>query len=1062
MTRRAPYEHAPASETPQYWRSIDERARLGDSDFLAARAAEFPMGVGEATPDAADTATATGSLGRRGFMGWLGAAFALAGAEGCRRPIEKILPYGKQPVTATIGIPQHFATVTVRRGEALGILAESHEGRPTKLEGNPEHPASLGAADIQTQAEILGLYDPDRTGKVTRGGEASSWDDFFTAVAAVKGEIHVLAAATASPTIAKLRGAFADRLHVWSADGLGSVQGGMKTAFGRALQPVYAFENARTIVSLDSDFLQTEAGSVAATKGFSKARRLRAPSDTMARLWVAEPSLSLTGSNADERIAVKPSEIHAIALGLAKELKAGGVELGAIAELADKAKLSDAALAWVKGAAKDLLAHRGEGAVTVGSFHAPELHALVVALNEALGNLGKTVKLYVPVDAQDASADALDALAKQMVAGKVKALLIVGGNPVYDAPADLRFADALAKVPFSAHLAQHDDETSEKCQWHLPASHALESWGDARSFDGTYSVQQPLIAPLRDTRSDVEVLAAIAGETRTAIKIVREVFSAVAGFDTDRAWKKALRDGFAPATQTTSVNVAVQKDSVAAALQKLPTRETAETEVHFVLDAKMLDGRFANNPWLQELPDPLTKIVWDNAALVGPKTAAARGIKNNDVVKITVGEASIEIAAWVLPGVAEGVFTLPLGWGRTRGGRMITPLRETHDPLRYTEVEDDGGVSVYPIRTSKTAAFAAAKVESTGKTYIIAVTQEHHGMDSRPIARETSLADYKKRPNFAEIMSPQPKAANKLPLWKEADYSGAVHKWGMAIDLTACTGCNACVVACQAENNIGVVGKRLVKNNRELHWLRIDRYFLDTPENEAKTAGDPTKPDPMPANPRVAFHPIACQQCEEAPCENVCPVNATAHGPEGLNDMSYNRCIGTRYCANNCPYKVRRFNYMDYKSEFWGDPEKDIPRYDPLARPVDFPATVQMQFNPDVTVRMRGVMEKCTYCVQRIQRAKIEKKAKASTNAFNQAGATLRADQLLLTDAEVPAPACAQTCPADAIVFGNLNDPTSRVAMLHNLDRKYALLGDLGTQPRTKYLGKVRNPNTEG
>jgi molybdopterin-containing oxidoreductase family iron-sulfur binding subunit len=1054
MTRRAPYEHAPAaSDTPQYWRSLEERSRLGDSDFLATRAAEFPMGVGEPA--------STGSVGRRGFMGWLGAAFALAGAEGCRRPVEKILPYGKQPATATIGVPQHFATVTVRRGEALGILAESHEGRPTKLEGNPDHPASLGAADLQTQAEIIGLYDPDRTGKVTLGGEASSWDDFYKAIAAVKGDLHVLAAPTASPAVAKLRSTFGDRLHVWAADGLGAVHAGTRTAFGRGLQPVYAFDNAKAIVSLDADFLQTEAGSIAATKGFAKARRLRAPTDTMARLWVAEPSLSLTGSNADERLTVKPSEIHAIALGLAKELKAGGVELGTIAAAADKAKLSDAAQVWVKGAAKDLLAHKGESAVTVGSFHAPELHALVAALNDALGNVGKTVKFYVPVDAQDASADSLDALAKQMASGKVKALLIVGGNPAYDAPADLKFAEALANVPFTAHLTQQDNETSAKCKWLAPASHSLECWGDARSFDGTYAIQQPLIAPLRDTRSELEVLAAVAGDARSAMKLVRETFAAITGTDTDKAWKKALRDGVAVSTQTTAVTTPVLRDSVAAALEKLPVAEAAESEVHFVLDAKMLDGRFANNPWLKELPDPLTKIVWDNAALLGPKTAAARGIKNGDVLKITVGDASAEIVAWVLPGVGEGVFTLPLGWGRTRGGRMITPLREALDPLRYTDVEVDGGFNVYPLRTSKTAAFAAAKVELTGKTYILAQTQEHHGMDGRPIARETLLADYKKRPNFAELMSPQPKAANKLPLWQEHDYSGPVHKWGMAIDLTACTGCNACVVACQAENNIGVVGKRLVKNNRELHWLRIDRYFLDTPENEAKTAGDPTKPDPMPSNPRVAFHPIACQQCEEAPCENVCPVNATAHGPEGLNDMAYNRCIGTRYCANNCPYKVRRFNYMDYKSEFWGDPEKNIPRYDPLARPVDFPATVQMQFNPDVTVRMRGVMEKCTYCVQRIQRAKIEKKAKVSTAAFNQGKDTLKAEEVLLSDAEVPTPACAQTCPADAIVFGNLNDPASRVSKLHNLDRKYALLGDLGTQPRTKYLGKVRNPNTE-
>jgi molybdopterin-containing oxidoreductase family iron-sulfur binding subunit len=1057
MTRRAPYEHAPAaSSTPQYWRSLEERSRLGDSDFLASRAAEFPMGVGEVQGEGA------GRLGRRGFMGWLGAAFALAGAEGCRRPVEKILPYGKQPTTATIGVPQHFATVSVRRGEALGVVALSHEGRPTKLEGNPDHPASLGASDLQTQAEILGLYDPDRAGGVTLAGAKSSWDEFFKAAAAVKGDLHVLAAPTASPAVAKLRERFAGRLFVWSAESVGQVQAGAKIAFGQLVQPVYAYENAKAIVSLDADFLQTEAGSVAATKGFAKARRLRAATDTMARLWVAEPSLSLTGANADERLPVKPSEIHAIALGLAKELKAGGLDLGTIGAAAEKAKLSEAAQAFVKGAARDLLAQKGAGAIVAGSFHAPEIHALVAALNEALGNTGKTVRYYAPVTAQEGATAGIEALVAAITAGKVKALLVAGSNPVYDTPADVKFGEALAKVAFTAYFGPHADETAAKCQWHLAASHALESWGDAASFDGTYSVQQPLIAPLRDTKSELEVLAALTEDSRSGMAIVRETFTARVGSGSEKAWRKALHDGLAASSQATAINAPVQRDGVAAALEKLPAAEASETEVHFVLDAKMGDGRFANNPWLKELPDPITKITWDNAAIIGPKTAADRGIKSGDLLKITVGSATVEIAAWVLPGVAEGVFTLPLGWGRTRGGRMITPLREGLDPLRYAEVEVDGGFDVYPLRSTKSLAFAAAKVESTGGKYVIAVTQEHHGMDSRPIARETVLADYKKRPNFAEQMGPQPKAANKLPLWQEHDYSGPVHKWGMSIDLAACTGCNACVVACQAENNIGVVGKRLVKNNRELHWLRIDRYFLDTPENEAKTAGDPTKPDPMPANPRVAFHPVACQQCEEAPCENVCPVNATAHGPEGLNDMAYNRCIGTRYCANNCPYKVRRFNYMDYKSEFWGDPEKNIPRHDLAARPVDFPATVQMQFNPDVTVRMRGVMEKCTYCVQRIQRSKIAKKASLSAAAHVQGKETLKAEEILLTDTEVPTPACAQTCPADAIVFGNLNDPNSRVSKLQNLDRKYALLGDLGTQPRTKYLGKVRNPSTEG
>ncbi len=1060
MTRRAPFEHSPAAaDSPEYWRSLPERARLADPDFLLSRAAEFPMGVG-ALPNSPDsTPDASSGLGRRGFMGWLGAAFALAGAEGCRRPLEKILPYGRQPASQTIGVPSHFATVHVRRGEALGILAESHEGRPTKLEGNPGHPASQGAADLQTQAEILGLYDPDRTGTVTLAGESSSWEAFFLAVSKVKADLHFLVAPTASPSLHRLRANFGRRVHVWGADAVSQPQSGHKLAYGQALQAVYSYESARAIVSLDADFLQTEAGSIAATKGFSKSRRLRSPTDVMSRLWVAEPSFSLTGSNADERLPVKPSEIRAIALALADQLKTANLRLPGVLE---KIKLSDAASAWVKGAAQDLLAHKGQCVVVLGSFHSEEIHALVAMINESLENVGKTVRYFQPAVPQDADTADFQQFAKDLAAGAVKAVVIMGGNPVYDAPADLNIAAGLAKVPFTARLGQHADETSDKCQWHLPASHTFESWGDARAFDGTYSVQQPLIAPLRDTRSELELLAKLTDATSAPMQIVRDTFKNVAASDSDRVWKRTLRDGFAPSTLTTSWGSRVVADGVLAALARAGAAESGDLEVHFVLDARMEDGRHGNNPWLKELPDPLTKLSWDNAAVIGPKTARDLAVKEGDILKVTVGDASIEIGAMVLPGVADGVVSLALGWGRTRGGRMITPLRESYDPLRMTEVEVDGGFNVYPIRTTQTLAFASAKVERTGRTYVFAQTQEHHGMDGRPIARETNFADYKKRPNFAAQMGPQPTATNKLPLWKEHDYSGPVHKWGMSIDLAACTGCNACVVACQAENNIGVVGKRLVKVNRELHWLRIDRYFLDTPENEAKTAGDPTKPDPMPANPRVAFHPIACQQCEEAPCENVCPVNATAHGPEGLNDMSYNRCIGTRYCANNCPYKVRRFNYMDYKSEFWGDPALGIPRHDPLARQVEFPATIQMQFNPDVTVRMRGVMEKCTYCVQRIQRAKIEKKGRLSVAAHLTGSATVKTEELLLTEAETPLTACQQTCPADAISFGNLNDPGSRVSALHNLDRKYALLGELGTQPRTKYLGKVRNPHTEG
>jgi molybdopterin-containing oxidoreductase family iron-sulfur binding subunit len=582
------------------------------------------------------------------------------------------------------------------------------------------------------------------------------------------------------------------------------------------------------------------------------------------------------------------------------------------------------------------------------------------------------------------------------------------------------------------HLSEHRDETSAHATWHIPLSHPFEAWGDATSIDGSIAVQQPLIAPLRDTRSAIEVLAAVAGAMGAkGYDLVRHTL--LPGLGSEAAWQRGLQSGVmvpfveGPASAIPIVDHAKVAASLAAyQIPPAPTKDAVE--VVFRPCPKLLDGRFANNPWLQELPDPATKIVWDNAALLSKKTADALGVKGGELLTVSAESGAVTLPAWVLPGHADDVISVYMGWGRTHAGRVgsgrvgmgrdvATPLARFGKTPMGASDRTSGGFDVFPLRTTKGLFFVSgAKVARQGGKYELVQTQDHDSMEGRPLALEATYAEYKKKPRFAEIGSPPP--SRTLPIWQKVDYSKG-HRWGMTIDLNACTGCTACVVACQAENNILIVGKEQVARGRELHWLRIDRYFLGDAED-----------------PKVAHQPVACVHCEEAPCENVCPVNATVHSPEGLNDMAYNRCIGTRYCANNCPYKVRRFNYLDYKSEFWHPEDKEI---SPIA---EVPATVKMQFNPDVTVRMRGVMEKCTYCVQRIQQAKIETKRQGHK----------------IKDGDVVT-ACQQACPAQAIVFGDLNDTSSEVAKLTNLDRRYRLLAELGTAPRTTYLAKVRNPN---
>jgi Fe-S-cluster-containing dehydrogenase component/anaerobic selenocysteine-containing dehydrogenase len=977
-----------------FWRSLEEKA---DSERYAQAA--HGSDVVNRTIDASELSR----LKRRHFMTLSGAIGALATLEGCiRRPVEKILPYTDAPSAGdlTIGVASHYATVTAQRGEALGLLVNSHEGRPTKIEGNPDHPASAGSTDLWAQASVLDLYDHERARTPSKKGVAKSYAEADAALDAVIAEalknggqgLRVLAHPTLSPTFVRLRDQVKKRFpqarfHSYAPVNDANAYAGTRIAFGQALAVVPSFERAKVVVSLDSDFLLTETGSVLASRQFGQSRHMESAAGEMSRLYVVEPSMSLTGANADHRLRLEGRAIGAYLKALAAELAGQGAEIGVSA---GGGEVAGVPASWIQSVAKDLLANRGASLIVVGSRQPAAVHALAAAVNRGLGNAGKTVTYTKPLDGAEVDQiEDIKSLATDLASGSVSALIVLGGNPVHDAPADAGFAAALAKVGTSFALTDRIDETASLSTWHIPLAHELETWGDAQSRAGTYAVQQPLIAPLFGARAAIEILAKLAGEADTSsYAVVRATVDGITGSD-ELAWQRFVQRGAGPVSGFQTLGgLSVANEAVTQAIGSLPSPSAAgELEAVFLADNKMFDGRYANNSWLQELPDQITRITWDNAALIAPSTAKQLGIENGDMIKVTVGSASIEIVAWKQPGQAPSTVGLALGWGRTKAGSTGT----------------GAGFDVYPLRTSSAPHYAPAKIEKLGKTYPLSQTQEHDSMESRPLILDADLDEYKAQPNFTQWESPDLSVA---PLWKPQDYSQG-HQWGMVIDLNSCTGCGACIVACQSENNIPVVGKEQVARGREMAWLRIDRYY----------AGDENEPE-------VAIQPVGCQHCEEAPCENVCPVNATAHSPEGLNDIAYNRCIGTRYCMNNCPYKVRRFNFLNFNLEV--------------------PETRKMQFNPDVSVRFRGVIEKCSYCVQRIQGAKIVAKR----------------EERPLKDGDVVT-ACQQACSANAIVFGDINDSSSRVSKARAVDRNYALLSDVGTRPRTRYLGKIRNPNPE-
>ncbi len=1060
----------------QYWRSLEELADSPVFEEFVQR--EFPQQAEEWNDP----------VERRTFLKLMGASLALAGLSGCViQPPEKIVPYVKQPEEEIPGRGLWFATAFSLGGIATPLLARSNEGRPTKLEGNPDHPNNRNgdpndrgssATDIFSQASILTLYDPDRSQTSLYRGETRPWTTFIAEIRGLiekendglkarKGAgLRFLTETITSPTLAaQMKAILTDfpeaKWHQYEPANRDNARAGAVMAFGQPVNTIYDFSKADRILSLGSDFLSAMPGTLRYARDFAAKRRVNGEKSEMNRLYVVENTPTTTGAVADHRWASKPSEIQSWVNLL-------NVMVGWTTDAVDAAYMTGSGAGTFKALVKDLLAHKGASIIIVGDEQSPVIHALGHAMNSALGNVGKTVFYTDPIEANSVDqTQSLRELVGDIDAGRVDTLIIIGGNPAYNTPIDLRLDfNRLNKVRLRAHLSLYNNETSEICHWHIPAAHYLESWSDTRSYDGTVTIVQPLIAPLYGGKTPHELLALFSENyDRKPYDIVREYwrasvatsgYGAVGGSqrvesagkmpanrpqdagapttasagapDFESWWRKCLHDGFVPNSALTAKSVSLKTDWPNALAGSSPTVSNADgtsafpaantqppkpntLELVFRTDPTIYDGRFANNGWLQELPKPLTKLTWENAALISPNTAKKLGLSLPNYEKEKKGgEAFVDqielklngraiskaVPAWVLPGQPDDVITIHLGYGSESAGRVGGAL----------------GFNTYEIRTSDAPWFASGvEARKVGTQYQLAATQVHFTMEGRDLLRESSLEEYlKDKDRLREEREKQNQELHDLSLYPDFDYQNQGHgyAWGMSIDLNSCVGCNACMIACQSENNIPIVGKEQVSRSREMHWIRVDAYFK----------GDADKPvGPF-------FQPVPCMHCENAPCEPVCPVHATAHSSEGLNDMVYNRCVGTRYCSNNCPYKVRRFNFLLYQD--WETP------------------TYQLMRNPDVSVRSRGVMEKCTYCVQRIQAAKIQSEIEGR----------------IVRDGEIVT-ACQSVCPTEAIVFGNVNDPNSKVSKLKALERDYSLLGDLNTRPRTTYLSALRNPNPE-
>jgi molybdopterin-containing oxidoreductase family iron-sulfur binding subunit len=1040
----------------RYWRSIGEAAGTPEHADWAEN--EFPEGAAEASAD----------FSRRDFLKLMGASAGLAGAGmlgvGCRRPEEHIVPFGKESESGqnyVHGVPMQFATAMPTRTGAVPLLVESNEGRPTKVEGNPDHPDSNGATDLFTQASILNLYDPDRARKYSFNGKVVSKADTVDKLKELANDdkkTAFLMPAANSPSRAELISQIKNRpggnasFYVHEAIDFDVHQRAASKAFEQEVRPYWKLDQAEVILSLDCDFIGTEEESHRHIRDFARGRKLAA--GKMSRLYVAEALMTQTGANADHRLRAKPSSIMAAAAYVAKQL---GIEVDGKAD-----GLSAKQQKWLEACAKDLQAHEGKGLVVAGYRQPEAVHYLIHQINEQLKNNGATV-VFLPAEKLHPNLqDLKDDL------GRVDRIINLGCNPFYDAAADLKWAEA-AKGKTAFRLADHSgDESTEASGTTAPRAHYLESWGDARTSDGTYVPVQPLIAPLFDAMNELEVLAIFANPKapQTAHEVVQSTFEKnVPG----QSWQHFLHAGF-------------QKDSAAEPVENLqlattdgsckmpPASGGDKLEVVFTRDYSVDDGRFANNGWCQELPDPITKITWDNVMSVSQKTAKTLKLKNGHMAQLMLDGRSVSGPVWVQPGMADNTVALPLGYGREGQLRIAN--------FKYLDSKSDslpvGGFDAYQVRTTDAPNFAiGGTLKDTGESdpHPLSTTQEHWSMEGRAIVREATLDEYKKTENFATEMGMKAHARDEGKLYqhpyKERSWlKSDIHQWGMSIDLSACVGCSACVIACQSENNIPIVGKEQVAKGREMHWLRIDRYYTGAHHNplesiKKSTAGDDVQhTEDWIVEPQVLNQPMLCQHCESAPCEMVCPVNATVHDEEGINVMAYNRCVGTRYCSNNCAWKVRRFNYFDYHKR----PLNELYQT-PLTKPsllFDFlesrekPSVdkdewdlLKLVKNPDVSVRMRGVMEKCTYCQQRIEAAKIQQKVKAGAG-----------DDVMVKDGAIKT-ACEQACPAEAITFGNILDKTAAVVKEKKSPRDYEVLGFLDTQPRTTYLAKIRNPNAK-
>lgn len=956
---------------PKYWRSIEDNRNKEDNleTFVEK---EFPSGAHEMS----------NPVTRRNFMHIMGASAALAGLTACRMPKEKIVPFVTSPENLTPGTPKYYATSMNIGSHVQGLLVKSTEGRPTYIQGNDKHPSSLGAPGLFAQASILSLYDPDRIKVPSQNEVPKTWAEFETFWRQLaqqdQGNTLILSQVSPSPTLERLKKSFLQKYPKATWLDYESIHHrNMDEAMSElgvpGLEPYYQLEKADVILSIGHDFLETDPDAARYQHDFAHKRRVHQPGKdlkeaSMNRLYVVESGYSLTGSNADHRLRLNPSETSSMVAqlyqALSKHISLPNIQMTPPHAAAHQE--------WIDAAALDLIQHPGTSVVSAGPSQSKDIHMMVQLINQALSNIGRTVVFVKPFS----HSTPLDQIKATVESSSIQTIITLGCNPVYDLNLDGK-ALSQGKTWIAASL--EPSETTLNAQWVLPLSHYLESWSDAVSVEGLSTINQPLIRPLFDSKSIIEITKLMTDMAPAGgHELVKKTWK-------DQNWDQVLHDGamgqprFESPSLQTPLNINIQKAS-------------QDIEIEFVPSPCVYDGRFANNGWLQEMPHPITKIAWDNPALISPAMAKEYKLKNGQLIELSKGDQSIQIPAWIVPGQAARTITLELGYGRGACGRIGKGIGTNVLPLRGATFNNtDTGFSLKAL---------------SGMTSL-ANTQDHGRMEGRPLVREASLSEFKERPQFAKEAVHHPPLKS---LWKEHDYSQG-YQWGMSIDLNTCTGCNACMIACQSENNIPIVGKKQVELGREMSWIRMDRYFTGSED------------DPM-----VVFQPVACVQCENAPCEQVCPVNATVHDDEGLNTMVYNRCIGTRYCSNNCPYKVRRFNFFNYVKE------------SPL--PTATSPLVQMANNPEVTVRFRGVMEKCTYCTQRIEGAR--SKAKLEDRSIK--------------DGDIKT-ACQVACPSDAIVFGNINDPESRVSKLKALDQDYAMLSEINIKPRTTYLAKLRNPN---